>query len=359
MTDQELIQKLNTLKQVRPESSWKKKTREILLSQTANTVAKEIKFNPLEKVFYDLKNAFSFLPKTAWAVTCLVIILVGGSYSVYAAKNSKPGDSFYALRVWKGEIQLAMTFNQEEKAKLDMKLASIHAKEISEVLADPSFSAHKGNEKKAEELAKNFKEQINIVKTRLSEINDIQDKNMVAKNHEPAKEAVAEKQPETNTGDNSDDVKVGIGKITKENDGKVYSVESGKDNKGMQIYDSNSLKASNSLSDLKVPAAIPTTSKLSNGNISSSGAEIIPPAVSVSTSSVGVSDKIKNNLDLATESFAVKDFTGAKNIMEQVGVIIEKIDNGKVKGENEINTSATSTENNNDPAGVSSSSGNK
>jgi len=72
---------------------------------------------------------------------------------------------------------LAMTFDKEQKARLDMKLASIHAKEISEVLASASY---KGNDKKVEQLSQSFEQEINTVKERLSEIGQIQSKNSLA-----------------------------------------------------------------------------------------------------------------------------------------------------------------------------------
>ena len=116
------------------------------------------------------------MPATAWAVICLIIILTGGSMGALAAKNSKPGDSLYFAKVWKEKIQLAMTFKEEDKAKLDMKLANIHAMEITEVLSDPNFNAA-ANQKKAEQLAQNFKQEIDTVKERYSEINKMQQEN--------------------------------------------------------------------------------------------------------------------------------------------------------------------------------------
>ena len=60
MNDKELIKKLNILKKVRPESSWKKETRDVLLAQISNSVGREIKVSMFEVIAYDLKNFFSF-----------------------------------------------------------------------------------------------------------------------------------------------------------------------------------------------------------------------------------------------------------------------------------------------------------
>jgi hypothetical protein len=53
---------------------------------------------------------------------------------------------------------------------------------------------------------------------------------------------------------------------------------------------------------------------------------------------MNASDAINITLDKATESFNTKDFTGATNMLEQVGVIIENIGSGLVKGVTEVGT---------------------
>jgi hypothetical protein len=308
MHDQELIKKLQSLREIKPESSWKQETRDILLAQLSNSSAeKEIKISPFEVLAYNLKNYFAILPNTAWAIICLVVVLAGGASSALAIKNSQPGDPFYIAKVWQEKIQLAMTFDKADKAKLGMKLASLQAKAISEELSSPDFNAA-ANPKKAAQLAQNFQQEINTVKENYSVINKIQAANPAAS------------VPRVAAAINNDDAKVGIGSIQKATDSKVYTVESGKDNKGIQVYTpAAKVKASSSIS--VSPA------------VASSAA---PAAVLTSTAS---SSNINDTLDRAAQSFNTKDFSKTENILNQVGEIIDNMDSGAVKGATESGTS--------------------
>jgi|GEM_PF-837893 hypothetical protein len=320
MTDKELIQKLNSLKQVSLEASWKKETRDLLLSQISNSAAKEVKISVWEMAVNDLKNSFAFVPRAAWGAICFVLVLVGGGFSVYAANYSKPGDYFYTAKILKEKTQLAMTFDKEEKVKLDMKLASIHAKEISEVLSDPKTQS---NGKKAQKLAHNFQTEINTVKERLSEISKIQENNSVVAVGVIASGTVAE----------SSDVKVGIGDLQKDSDGKILSANNGKNAKGVQIY----IPTSSPKDVVAVKASTTTFEKKLTAMATGSASSTV--AATASSTEAGINETINTTLDKATESFNIKDFTGAKDMLEQVGVIIEKINSSEVKGESESGTS--------------------
>ena len=322
MNDQELIKKLQSLKAVKPDDSWKQETRDVLLAQISNTAAKEVKINIFETAAYNFKNAFSFLPNTAWAVICLLVILTGGSLGVLAAKNSQPGDTLYIAKILKDKIQLAMTLDQTDKAKLEMKLASAQALAITEVLSSPSFNAA-ANPKKAAELAQNFQQEINTVKANYSVINDIQKKNYpaVAANVGTGSAAV-----------NSDDTKVGIGNLQKATDSKVYTVDSGRDSKGMQVYDPKANIKSSIGSGATSSSAVITAL-----SASSSGLGVSPEATS---SAPDASENINNSLDKASQSFNTKDFSGAKDILNQVGKIIDNLNSGSVKGATEVGTSS-------------------
>jgi hypothetical protein len=321
MNDKELTQKLSLLREVKLESAWKQETRDVLLAQVSNSVEREVKVSWVEILVDDIKNSFSFMPNAAWGVICLIIILTGGGFSALAVKNSKPGDTLYVAKLWKEKAQLAMTFDKEDKAKLDMKLASIHAMEITEVLSDPHFHAA-DNQKKAEQLAQNFNDEINTVKERYSEINQMQQNSPVS-----VTSGVAVNNTSSNLAVGNDDNKVGIGSMQKDASGTVYSVGAGKDSKGLQFYDPKA--------DLKKTTSSLVTPAVSKVNGTSSEAV---PAVSAATSTPA-SDNITTTLDKASQSFATKDFSGAKDILNQVGKIIDNLDSGQVKGATESGTS--------------------
>jgi hypothetical protein len=332
MLDQELIKKIQSLKEVKPESAWKQETRDVLLAQVSNSVSEEVKVSFFDLAVYNFKNAFSFLPNTAWAVMGLVFILAGSAMGTLGAENSKPGDTLYVAKALKEKIQLALTFNQEDKARLDMKLASIHAMEITEVLSSPSFNAT-ANPKKAEQLAQNFQQEINTVKQSYSVINNINDKKSPT--------AIPAVSNTSSLAVNSDDVKVGVGDMQKATDSKVYTVESGKDTKGIQIYipkDKNKISAGSAVASSAVEGSL-NASTTSDSALTASSS--VDSAVSINTS-----------LDKAAASFNTKDFSQAKDILTQVGKIIDNISSGSVKGVTEAGTSTVGAD-----AAVGSSSG--
>jgi len=343
MNEKELIEKLKMLKEVRLEASWKQESRGVLLSQISNAVSEEVRFGFANKLSYFFKSFFSFVPRSAWAGISMLVILVSGALSVYAANYSKPGDSLYTARILKEKAQLAMTFNQEDKARLDMKMANNHAKEISEVLANPKY---KGDDKKAEQLAQNFEQEINTVKERLSEIGKIQSENAVV-----GKPLLAVNKAVSNPVANNDDVKVGIGDA-KEDDHVVHVVESGKDDKGIQI----SIPDTGKIGALSA-SKIPTTTIAGNTSIYPGVSSTENVDLSAPVATMNVSDEITTSLDKATESFNTEDFSGAQIILEQVGAIIENIGTGEVKGVTEVGSSSAGTEIS--AGGIGSSSANK
>jgi hypothetical protein len=317
MNDKELIQKLKCLREIRPDNSWKKETRDVLLAQISNSAAKEIKVYAWEKAVNDCKNLLSFVPRAAWGAICLAIILSGGGFGVYAANYSRPGDSLYAARILKEKARLALTFNQENKAKLGMKLASVRAREITEVLADPDY---RGDEKQAEKLAQNFQKEINTVKERFSEIGKIQEKNSAGRSGGLAA-----------IGANDSDGKVGIGDLKKDSDAQVFGADYGKDANGVQIY----VPSSSRITAVDNGKILTATSAEKFLVATSSGAA----SAAASASSTNMSEKINFTLDKAAESFNTKDFTGAKEMLLEADVIIEKIDSGAAKAVNEAGTS--------------------
>jgi hypothetical protein len=315
MNDRELIKKISSLKSINADSSWKKETRDILLAQASNSTSLNVKMSWIEICLADIKNLFSFMPASAWGVACMIFILVAGSFGFIGVRNSKPGDTLYNAKMLKDKVQLAITFDQEDKAKLDMKLASMHAIEIADVLSDPDSNIA-NDPKKSEELAQNFTKEINTVKERYSEINKLQNSSTSL--------GVSASGTKTLAG-LSDDGKVGIGGIEKDSSSsKVYSVGAGKDDKGLQIYDSKD-------------KTILSLSSASSSNIAVAGTST---AITVTQNSSSTTENINTTLDKASQSFASKDFSETKNILNQVGQIIDNI-SGSVKGAEESGTSTS------------------
>lgn len=325
MTEKDLLQKLNALRDIKPNAVWKNEARGLLFSQLSNSAPKENKF--LEKVALETRYIFSFVSRPAWVAICIVLFAASGAWGAYEVKTTKPGDSFYLARVLSEKAQLAVTFDKEERAMLDMKFAQAHAKEIVEVMAKQDLS-EPANKKKAEKLAQNFQAEITTVKERLEEIGKIRQEKEIA----IAKAAVSD-----------NDKIVGLGSLSRDDDKKVHSVESGKDVQGVQIYEpsvSIGQKASGTADkEAPKPALSTTTNGLADDKIATAS------AVSASSTAESVSFAVNETLNKAQESFNTKDFTGAKDILDQASAIIANIDNGEVKGAVEAGTSTIGVEN--------------
>ncbi len=296
-------EQLNTLKDITPSASWKESNRKFLLSQISNQETREIEH----------KGFFSIIHQPAWAVFSIFLILVvGGGVSARATKNIKPGNSLYIARVLSEKTQVAMTWNKEEKAKKDMKFAQIHAKDITDVLADPSFD-HVENKEKAEKLTLNFRQNLNTVKEKMEEINKIRKENRT--------------QDETK----EDDIMVSLGNIEKNDEGKIHTVDSGKGDEGMEFYETDFGKEEKPLEkEEKEPEEIKIIPMPIIETITSTEEIIIEQATTTENT---IEDTIKK----AGETLEAKDFEETKNMLEKVDEIINRMEEeGIVKGVEEV-----------------------
>jgi len=171
MDEKALLKKLNNLKNIEPDSVWKSRYREVLYSQiSAGSAAGQPESN-LKIIWESImpREIFAELAKPVWLTgAACVLILAVGIGGVYASKNSKPGDSLYIAKIISERTQLAMTFNEKDKAKLGLEFAANRAKEITQVLKDEGQSD--ASKEKLENLAKNFKKEISQAKNRLTAI---------------------------------------------------------------------------------------------------------------------------------------------------------------------------------------------
>lgn len=285
--DKELQKKLNILKsEIKPSAEWKKKNLENLLSQISSL--EKVKEIPVyEEV--TKKGFFSVIHQPAWAVFCIILIIIGGGFSAQAAKNIKPGNSLYAARIISERAQVAMTFNKEKRARLNIEFAHAHAKEITEVLADPDFD-HENDKEKAVRLAQNFKQELNTVKAKLREINKI----------------IGEENPI-----------VGLGGTPEE--GIVRSVDFTKRENGLDFYDPTPEEKA------EAPALADAE------EIALADAEDYKEEERATSSEGDIFEK-------AEERLLAKDFEETRSILKQVDEIIENIGNpeeeeeGKIKG---------------------------
>lgn len=166
MREKDLLIKLNTLKEVKPSEDWKKQNRDLLLTQIyAGQERKEDGFS-----FFSYKLPFEILStaRPAMVLAFIMFLFLGsGAWSMKLAQDTKPGDSLYTAKRIGEHTQLALTFDEKEKVKLQLDFAANRANELSEVLAEPNGD----KVAKVEQLVNDFNKQITQAKTALVKIN--------------------------------------------------------------------------------------------------------------------------------------------------------------------------------------------
>ncbi len=165
MTDHELLKQLKSLKHMNPEASWSKSNREILLSQIANSGAKELSI--WQRLFIDTRSFMSTVSHPAMALGSLLLLLIGTSAFAHLAFNRiKPNESLYIARIISEKAKLSTVFDVQEKEKLEGQFAAGHAEAITEVLADKNTDA--SNADQVALLNENFNKEIDTVRTKIA-----------------------------------------------------------------------------------------------------------------------------------------------------------------------------------------------
>jgi hypothetical protein len=292
MENKELLKQLSGLKSIVPDSDWKERNREILLSQISNsevTVSAEAKgFANILILPQKLARVFS---TPSWAVFFVCVLVLSGSvFSVGAAHLSKPDSSLYIARIISEKARLAVTFNKEEKTKLSFKFASDHAKDITEILANTDLNDETAKNK-TEKLTENFKQEIKVAKNKLKEMK-------VPEGSIPANEGAE--------------------------DANIFSANLGRDEKGVQIAEPEN-------PNIEIAKRlVPPVAK----NTQEEKATTTP----VKIESTSPSDNAHKVLEEAEDLFNVKDYGGALNKLQEANNIMENVnvgEKGEVKGASE------------------------
>lgn len=166
MTDKDLISKLNTLKTIKPDSTWMANNRDLLLSQISNSGARDLSAWQLFVINF---NSFAkAIAQPVYALGAFVLILVSGSlFSHQVFGSAKPNDSLYIARIISERAKLNTMFNSDERNKMAVQFATEHAQDISNVLADPKFNTEE-NKDQVEKLNASFDQEIKTVKSKIS-----------------------------------------------------------------------------------------------------------------------------------------------------------------------------------------------
>jgi hypothetical protein len=292
MEDKELLKKLNNLKDITLDSTWKNNYRDILYSQISANQSVEVKSN--FRIIFEAVDPGQILIKLAkpvWSISLAgVLILIVGAASVYASKNSLPGDSLYIAKIISEKAQLMMAFNEKDKAKLGVEFATNRAKEMMQVLNDTGQSSEV-NSDKLKTLSQNFKKEISQVKDRLTTIK---------------KEA-----------DNQD---------SKDDESTVFGAGAGKNNQRMEIAE-------------PVRTVKPTIGENKATDIN----PVLNIVLPTSTSTAPTANRTDKMLEEVEKLVEEKNINGAINKLGEVGQAIGQTakdgQTGQVKGESETATS--------------------
>jgi len=169
MTENNLLKQLKSLKKIKPEDSWLKSNREILLAQIANSGAQEL--SAWKRLIIDTRSFMSTVSKPAISFASLLLVLVGASaFSHLAFSKTKPNDSLYIARIISEKAKLTTVFNEEEREKMEVRFATNHAEDITEVLASKVLDEN--NQDQLAKLNETFNKEINTVRTRIVALNN-------------------------------------------------------------------------------------------------------------------------------------------------------------------------------------------
>lgn len=166
MRDQDVIAKLNTLREIRPDTTWKTNSRAILLTQVSRggVVQPTHWFSFFESTM--MQRFFLELTRPVSMAFVILLALLGGSYaSVQAANQSTPGNPLYIAKIISERTQQALTFDNAKKAKLNLDFAVNRVEELQKVTNGTDIK-----KESVEELTTDFKAQIEEIKARVAKI---------------------------------------------------------------------------------------------------------------------------------------------------------------------------------------------
>lgn len=181
MNSNDIISKLNSLKEIEPNENWVASVRErILTNAPINDIAMNFHYQKpsnIDKITYALETItgkYKYIPSIA---SMAIILLVGSFITVTAAKTSLPGDPLYSVKLTNENIILAVT-SDDEKPKVEMEIAGKRLEELAEISKKASDSDQQA---KVEQLVNNFQEKIVSANDKMTKISQKSEKKKVAK----------------------------------------------------------------------------------------------------------------------------------------------------------------------------------
>jgi len=166
MTERQLLEKLNNLKNVNPEAGWQAGNRELLLAQISNSGASSL--SSWQTFIINLQSFAKAASQPAFALASFIVVLLSvGVFSHQVFSQAKPNDSLYIARIISERAKLSVTLDAKSRDKMAVQFATNHAQDISTVLSDPEFN-NEANQDQVAKLNESFKREIETARTRIS-----------------------------------------------------------------------------------------------------------------------------------------------------------------------------------------------
>jgi hypothetical protein len=166
MKDQELLNQLNNLAQVKPSQAWLASNREILASQIYSGTPETSELSWAVKL-----NLFGsrILQPQYIAMMIVVFFVSSGVVGYQSSQDTKPGDTMYQAKRIGERAQLMMTFNDVSRAKLNLSLASERVEELKQVTVEIELNKSQAPEKLAN-AKESAKRQIAVARENVSRL---------------------------------------------------------------------------------------------------------------------------------------------------------------------------------------------
>lgn len=168
----DLMKKIKGLKRIEARTEWKNSNREFLMSEIKNTMpaaneTREKWAMELSKIVFPWK-VMKLAARPVLALVSVFALVLGSGLSVSASQLALPGDALYGLKIASEKVQVALTFDKKESAKIHVELAGKRINEIKRIKENTD-----SDEKKVQKInvaMDKFKEEISTVQNKLENL---------------------------------------------------------------------------------------------------------------------------------------------------------------------------------------------
>ncbi len=168
----DITKQLKALRNSGPRTEWKKSNREFLMSEVKRSLQDSVTGEKwaleLSKIVFPWK-VMKLAARPALALVSVLALVLGSGLSVSASQLALPGDALYGLKIASEKVQVALTFDKKESAKIHVELAGKRINEIKQIKGNTD-----SDQKKIQKInvaMDKFKEEISTVQNKLENLN--------------------------------------------------------------------------------------------------------------------------------------------------------------------------------------------